>query len=315
MCLLSAYRPDVPVDTSELINGTENNPDGSGFALLTPDRRLIIKRRMRGRVLVPVFAALRNKYPDSYAIFHSRIGTGGTLNLDNVHPFHIDNESVMAHNGIIWTVPSRETRCDSRIFAETKMRGEYRRWQKVGVRRQIEGFIRTQNKIAILSASPLKPPLVILNESEGITTDTGVWHSNWSYETYTRTWTGAGHYDRSWCRDCIVCDSIGSIEMDRCTICESCVTCGSVRCDTKQCAACNCSISGKVLDRITISATAELTGYECPTCGTQWMRLGRIWRSSSSDCNFSYGSQEKYCRTHDKTIPFGVWDCQFYTTE
>lgn len=268
MCLLSVFEPGVPVDIDDIQRGAWHNPDGSGYAIAY-NNRMILRRSMNGHKLAEEFERMRTKYPESHALFHSRIGTGGTLDVSNVHPFAIDAKSVIAHNGILWRVPANETRSDTRIFAETKMRTEYRRWQKEAVRRQIEQFIGVGNKMAILSIREDRPSLVILNEREGIWTEEGVWHSNESYQPYiSRSWEAT-----YWQRDCLICESIGSIELDVCGVCGSCAVCGSVRCDGRACRACKCPIVGTITNRELLSETIELVEYECPSCSYMWQRI------------------------------------------
>src|SRR5690242_2645612 len=100
MCLLTYLPPDVMPDTCALLDGAEFNRDGHGFAIVTRTR-IIIQRGMDAGRIVDAFARVRALYRDGPALFHSRLGTHGTLSRVNCHPFRVggDTRTILAHNG------------------------------------------------------------------------------------------------------------------------------------------------------------------------------------------------------------------------
>lgn len=265
MCLLSFYPPGVPVDTDELIEGITGNPDGVGFAIVTSDGKLVREHavgvpemitytsKVTGKKvttrevdqsecykLAYRFQELREKHPDGPAMFHSRFATGGVEDTRGCHPFavgtngkswELDQDTVLAHNGVLFSPAKFEWRSDTRIFAESVLHNVLLGTHNAGIARKaklrncmpanlfskngirkVEAYLGSNNKIAVITVNPERMTpgakarsaewqYAIYNADQGIWTKAGAWHSNsgyLSYKSYGRTagaYYGGGGYD------------------------------------------------------------------------------------------------------------------------
>lgn len=262
MCLLSVFPSNIQPDLQELLNGIESNNDGVGFVIATATGALIVEHAIGIRrnvesewldknnklhtynkvvidpepmeALARRFVKLRKRHPSGPAMFHSRLATGGVEDTRGCHPYFVnkrdgstDKQTVLAHNGIMFSVPKGDWRSDTRIFAEDVLPERFNKFWRPAVRERLEKFLGNGNKIAIIttdkrrmtrkngSLSKATSELFIFNEEMGYWTPEGAWHSNSGYkgfktyriggydysgwENYSGTgWTGAGtasHYE------------------------------------------------------------------------------------------------------------------------
>ncbi|MFE3000052.1 hypothetical protein ACFXG4_34265 [Nocardia sp. NPDC059246] len=85
MCLLTFFPPGATPDLTALRNGARVNKDGHGFAVVT-ETSVLVGRGMDAEEVLDEFAAVRARYPDRPALFHSRYATHGAVSIDNCHP-------------------------------------------------------------------------------------------------------------------------------------------------------------------------------------------------------------------------------------
>lgn len=190
MCLLSYYPPGVMPDREHIENGCTYNEDGFGWAIVVPaddnglGARLIVGKSLNAGEAVDGFLRARGNNPYGPALFHSRLSTGGTEDTYNCHPFQVghDPETVVAHNGILFSVDYKEKKSDTRIFAERIMPKQYKRLDKPGVQRAFHRHLGTYNKMVVLTVNPrYKSYAYLFNEEAGHWTTDGEWHSNLDY--------------------------------------------------------------------------------------------------------------------------------------
>ncbi len=184
MCILIYAPGKTTIPHDHLVNSCNANPDGFGWAIVTPDQ-LLVQRSMDAKEAIASFEEWRAEFPELPALFHARITTHGSTTLDNCHPFYVgdDKMTLLAHNGILQHVPTNDHRSDTRTFAEdwlpvlgTKMLDDP---DSVN---DLERFVGW-SKLVVLSIDPrLDRWAYILNEHYG-DWDGGVWYSNSSYET------------------------------------------------------------------------------------------------------------------------------------
>ncbi|WP_328469104.1 hypothetical protein OHA21_00900 [Actinoplanes sp. NBC_00393] len=183
MCLLTFLPPGVQPDPNALYNGTLLNDDGHGFAIVAGDR-LLVRHSMHGEQLIDEFAATRRTFADGPALFHSRWGTAGAVDLDNCHPLRLggDTRTVLAHNGVLpIDVAGTDPRSDTRIAADELIpaMGPLRLRR---TRLRLKRWMGAQNKIAILTVDRrYRRNAYLLNEQAG-TWDGGIWYSNHGYQ-------------------------------------------------------------------------------------------------------------------------------------
>lgn len=100
----------------------KTNPDGGGFAWLDNDKKIRVEKFMEFPAYWSRFETMRSRYPNRDFLLHMRIATHGSVGIDNVHPFRVNEYTVMAHNGILHGVTSdlkdTDDRTDTEFFVE-----------------------------------------------------------------------------------------------------------------------------------------------------------------------------------------------------
>lgn len=192
MCLITLIPPNIELPLEGIRLGADSNPDGHGWAVASAEFGLVIGKSMDAEQAIEGLIAERERQgPGSVAMAHSRLGTHGTKNLDNVHPFYVpdgygtghDNDTVVAHNGImpsLWHPSVKDTRSDTRVFAD-RTATWYITERGVPSRRggkMLGEMIGKGNKLVFLSTRFGGRPMVrIINVDSG-TWEGGVWYSN-----------------------------------------------------------------------------------------------------------------------------------------
>lgn len=224
MCLLTYFPADRAPDPVPLRLGAAVNPHGHGFAVIAePEDRIIVGRGMRADRVIDRFLAVRDRYPNGPALFHSRYATQGAHGVDNCHPFRLggDARTVLAHNG---TLPKRvrprvyDRRSDTRIAAE-----DYLPTMPFGSidthrgARGLESWLGS-SKLVLLTIDPsYEQSAYLFGERAGVW-EHGIWYSNTTYKTAYRA-----RMRRAVCRYCL------HLNLDRagryCTRCGWCFVC------------------------------------------------------------------------------------------
>jgi glutamine amidotransferase len=186
MCLLCFIPPNKWPKKKHLKNACSANPDGFGFAINAGDE-IIIRKSMNADEIIEEFYDLRNDYRDCAVMFHARLTTHGTTNIDNCHPFFVagDRQVVMAHNGILPVLMDTDKqRSDTKIFAEDYM-------ARIGIEAlddpiglDIISEYCSGNKLVFFSISDkLKEQWYIINEESGVY-EKDIWYSNGGYQSW-----------------------------------------------------------------------------------------------------------------------------------
>lgn len=304
MCLLTVFPPGVQPNCEHLQCGAERNDMGHGFAILANDGQIITAHSMNGAELVDQFARVRAIHSDGPALFHSRITTAGVTTLYNCHPFQVNAQTVMAHNGIMpdrFQPPKGDIRSDTRIVAEDYLR-RVAPLNSEKRRRRFARLITSYNKVAIITTDPAYKGrnLIIINEKSG-SWDDGIWYSNDSYLPRPRY---TSYASSSWggyfeCQKCglraVLCEcpwgtrrlewvdgpaTLGHSSSDDCATCGASMAPGRTLCDWCNCCQtclehykdCVCSWD----DEAPSSAVIEsLAGWPQPSTGTATTDLER----------------------------------------
>jgi len=238
-------------DYNSIVNASNNNPDGFGYAIHYGDRIITSRGMNAQKTIDKFFDALDGAGTDFVAMYHARITTHGDSIIENAHPFRVGGRKdiILGHNGMLPIHPKKgDRRSDTRIFAEDIL-------PNLGVEslddkdsfKRLEGWA-AGSKLAILTNAPeLRDSVYIVNEDLG-TWDKDVWWSNSSYK-HSYTFYGSGYYSRGlWSSEdlldadrkaltaeleqadytCYVCMSKVTEEGlydGVCTVCNSCLEC------------------------------------------------------------------------------------------
>ena len=247
MCMLCVVPPNVIPDREKLTYSAINNPDGFGFAIVvSKQKRIITYHTMNPDDAVNEFLRMRAQYPEDYALWHARLATHGTTNLDNCHPFQVsDNMTVLAHNGILpIDIPVGDWRSDTRIFAEEVLAkiGGVSALDNPHTYNMIEEYT-SGSKVCVLTVDPrAEYQMYLLHENKGTADESGVWWSNDScspsYGYYSKWYSKqelGSFYDTSgtegWAGEetwpCVGCNIVLDEEklMVNNYVCEVCDTC------------------------------------------------------------------------------------------
>lgn len=188
MCMLSYFPAGVQPVEDHIQNGADANPDGHGYAMVTRDRQLTIFRSMNANETIERFMEARERDATGPALFHSRIGTSGRIDITGVHPFRVgqDNRTVVAHNGILFSPAADSDRSDTAIFAD-RMLPRFGSLDNRRKRTKLAKFVGPGNKLVVLTVNPnRRRNAYLINSDMGHWVKGGAWHSNWDYEGWTK---------------------------------------------------------------------------------------------------------------------------------
>lgn len=238
MCIIIASIGSHAPSREHLENSICNNPDGSGYAICTADRKLITNKSLDDQLMVNEYLNLMASLGDSViaSAFHARIATHGTIKEANCHPFMV-GDAVMFHNGIIKIHQDKgDDRTDSETFASDYLTHLGGVPHEPTARIVIEDFIG-YSKLVFIDPNA-ENPLVICNEAEGHWVGYS-WYSNSSYR-HRQSWTNAYWYDTypvttlSYDDDtepadieCEQCCQMNDASNQRCDLCNVCLWCNS----------------------------------------------------------------------------------------
>lgn len=183
-----------------LFNAWTNNPDGGGFAYFR-DGQPHVEKYMTWTSYIKNLRKAKREHPDSPFVLHMRIKTHGTVCIENTHPFYVDENTVMAHNGIISGVTYDETnKNDTRHFIEQYIRELPDDWlDNLALSRLVEDFIGNSKLVFLTSNPDLEYGAYILNSHKGHWDhdrdgSPNMWFSNSSYKRKKKYKTGRSKY-------------------------------------------------------------------------------------------------------------------------
>lgn len=189
MCILIACPPNRVPDLSDLWDAADQNPDGHGWAIRANGHIERFVSMDSGRAISTFFDA-RDRWPHSWAIWHSRFATQGVMDTSNAQPFEVPGQGwVMAHNGILPLSdgPFDNRRSDSRILAEDHL--PQTSWATMRHRfTELDRWL-SPSKVVVMSAGKEKGgPVIIFGENRGSWAKDGCW---WSARPYAWATTSA----------------------------------------------------------------------------------------------------------------------------
>ena len=234
MCMITYIPRGVAIPVGGIENGADCNRDGHGWAIADKDS-ITVGRSMDFEVALSDFLVARADKPSSAAVFHSRFGTHGEYGLFNVHPFHVNADSVMVHNGVLpsafWP-GKKDARSDTRIFVDriAKRIVGHKAIPSQREAKAMQGKIGLGNKLVFLGVGP---SVRIVGQSQGIWSG-GCWFSNSQFRPPIRyDWRPTTKWD-DWptvLRSPLFCPFCDSTRIDReaniCLSCWACLDCES----------------------------------------------------------------------------------------
>lgn len=156
----------------------DKNSDGFGFMYSTThkgqNKLKVVKQLPRSAADVrKMFEALPND--DRMVAGHARMRTHGDINLDNCHPYPINDASWLMHNGILHTGNKKDTsKSDTWHFIEEFLKEAQPDTLHDPAMVKLLGEFIDNNRFAIMSADGR---LSVVNKYQGLE-HAGVWFSN-----------------------------------------------------------------------------------------------------------------------------------------
>lgn len=190
MCIIASVPKGQTIDNAKLETMWKHNSDGGGISWIDDKGKIRVFKTMKLKPFIRKFNEVIDNYgEETDVLVHMRIATHGSVCMDNNHPFHVDTQTVFAHNGILpyqFHPPAKRDISDTRYFNETFL--QYQKLTALDDSRYIDhlgSVIGSYNKLVILSSNPkLRRDSYIINETSGEWSD-GVWYSNDSYLEYS----------------------------------------------------------------------------------------------------------------------------------
>lgn len=189
MCVIASVPATKNIDNKTLDQMWKRNPDGGGIAWIDENGKVQIYKTMKLKSFKLKFKEVVAKYGKSDILVHMRIATHGSVCIDNNHPFHIDPNTVFAHNGIMpseFHPPAKSDMSDTRYFNQVFLQNVKPTAFDDEQFRTALGDIIGFNKLVILSANKrLKKESYIINEHMG-SWEKGVWYSNTHHKPFKK---------------------------------------------------------------------------------------------------------------------------------
>lgn len=181
MCI-AIYKPEGFILTPDTIKESwASNRDGAGFMYHENEQLFVVK----GLMTLAEFEEAYEPHKTKDCVLHFRIKTHGATDQTNTHPFNIDENLGVVHNGIISAVDTSTdtTKSDTWHFAQNHLY-EFRMDNKKFFlnpvyKAMIENYIGYSKLIFMDNMGNVE----IMNENKGVW-DSGCWFSNTSYRPY-----------------------------------------------------------------------------------------------------------------------------------
>lgn len=236
MCL-AIYQPaGVSIPESHLREGFNNNPHGAGFMYFDEKGKVQTFKSMH-------FDAFIDEYEAAWAMHgkhspfsvHFRWATHGTQDINNVHPFKMNEHVAVLHNGIIDCKIQDKKMSDTAAFVRDYLGNLPRNWQDNEFLFDMVEQYCVGSKLVVMTSDPdAEYCAYIVNEDAGHWHE-NVWYSNASYScykpkgmvTYKSAKVSAETFEEETLYDIAECYLCGeaSVLDDICYNCESCQLC------------------------------------------------------------------------------------------
>lgn len=165
-------------------NSWDNNYHGAGLAFSDGTRIVTYKTDTNADNFYKKYKKYRKQHPDVPFLIHFRISTHGTISIDNLHPFVINDNVALIHNGMVDLSDHKNTdnRSDTRFLCEEMLAKMPDGWQhSEGIHRLIEE-VGGYSKFVLLD---IDHNYSIIGEDSGHWFEDN-WYSNNSYKQVNR---------------------------------------------------------------------------------------------------------------------------------
>lgn len=236
MCIAIYCNVGHTLSETEIRTSWSNNPDGAGFAYVGMDGTLQTFRTMSLNAFVDEYQSVTGEHATrSDFVVHFRLATHGTTDVDNVHPFYQDEQTLVVHNGILSTPTLGDGRSDTATFVQDYLPKLGATWMDVPEMWELVSEYCSGSKLIVMTVNPnAECNAYIVNEADGHWSDDGgIWYSNGTYCNARASWPNLRSWDQ-WTETSPV-DTLARCEMctecavvtDRVTGTDVCYACGT----------------------------------------------------------------------------------------
>jgi len=175
-------KKDSPKITyKNFLNYSQRNPDGFGLMYINNEKLVIFKTMEREKLWRKYIKIYSDFNKTSVIGIHFRLGTGGKTNIENCHPFKVNDNIAMMHNGVFSMVTSTPDYSDTYIFNKdicTPLGNDI--LENKSTQFFLKDAIGNSNKVIFISS---KGEYIIFNEDMGEWKD-NIWYSFKTYESH-----------------------------------------------------------------------------------------------------------------------------------
>lgn len=184
MCIAILNTPNVTFSKSLIRTCWDNNGDGAGLIYTDTKRKTLhtFKELDNVEKFYAKYIEVRRKHPKSKVVLHFRISTSGGVNIQNTHPFNVNDALAFVHNGVISELNGIDkNRSDTNLFNEQVLKHLPAGFERSEAIAKLIGKYIGHSKLVFLNA--LNEALIV-NTSLGVTDPAyfGCWFSNSTYK-------------------------------------------------------------------------------------------------------------------------------------
>ena len=180
MCIIIYKRENATLPSFEVLKKCfDTNSDGAGFCYV--NNKNMVKMEKGFFDFKDFYKRLLEIQNDKHLLIHMRISTGGQLDKRNCHPYKINSNLYLAHNGVL----PKSVAQSNIVLSDSYIYNEILKLYKLKSKdltneyfKEILGLmIGKSNKLVFFS----NRKFAIINEIQG-TWENGVWYSNDGYK-------------------------------------------------------------------------------------------------------------------------------------
>lgn len=186
MCLILIKKPKAILTKKTMKDAFIGNRDGAGFMYAVNGNLNVIKGFMYFRMFYRAFRLHERLHPNSLFVLHFRQATHGASIPDNCHPFFVNPNLAMAHNGILLNMGSKDVSDTLMFVTNILQKLEDRFLDNPKILEAIEKYaIESGSKFVFLDNAS---KLTICNEKAG-EWEKDIWYSN-KWHGFTSIYSG-----------------------------------------------------------------------------------------------------------------------------
>lgn len=183
MCIAIYQDPGARLTEDEFRTSWQSNPDGGGLAWLDDTGTVRTFKSMKLRPMMDKYEQILDLHgAHTPVLVHFRIATHGTVNEYNCHPFMVNSNIAVIHNGIIPVlIDKKDNRSDTRVFTEEYLPKLPAGWLDDDyLFDMVEEYIGSSKLVFLTTEN--RERAYIANEHQGHwNTPKNIWFSNKSY--------------------------------------------------------------------------------------------------------------------------------------